>query len=288
MKLFAYNFPFLFFTLLAAPSAYAADLTVTCSSGGPCAMSPSGAPLFSYSNMVPGDSVTKTIEVINNNSDTCSIELGMSDITQSNSFMDALFSVLYDSIGDIHGVQSGGQATSAKTLTDVADESPLPLGVVDTGESKTYTWLVTFDQAAGNTLQGAQTTFSFDLSFTCDEQSEGPGENPGGSTGTTSASDDGSGDDSGGDGGGDDGSVAGSSASSGSGSTSPGGGSVLGVSSFAENITKQPVVSAVLGVSSLASTGTFTDRAIRILFILGVLMSMVGIYGWTSTKKQRA
>lgn len=264
----------------SASHAFAADLMVTCASGGPCITAPTGTPLFSNANLVPGNTVTKSIDVVNNNTDSCAIELAMNTATQSNNdFVNALFTVISDTTGDIFGVSSSGAATSAKTLTDVAAESPVSLGAVAGGDTKTYTWYVTFDPAVGNTLQGAQTEFSFNLNFTCDEQGSGSG--PGGGSGTVGPSD---GDDggSGDSGNGDEGAVAGSSSSS----TGSGSGIVSGSTSVFETLAKQPVISSVLGASALAATGTFADKLTYTLFILGVLMSIVGVYGWTKLKRQ--
>lgn len=170
--------------LLAAPGlAAAADLEVTCvASGGgiSCSSVPASGPLFDEDNVLPGDTVTRDLKVINEYSQSCALEVDTKDetVTTAN-FTDELFTVIKDTV-DRFGVSDGAKAVSVKNLSDVFAAGPIALGTLAANSVTDYQWVITFDPAAGNVWQGANTTFNFDAIFSCSEgqvSGDGNGDN---------------------------------------------------------------------------------------------------------------
>ena len=160
-----------FLSIFISTKSYASDITVTCAEDASCSTSPSGS-LFSESGMLPGDSVVKTISVINNDSDdTCYLNMRTENETQNPvEFPSRLFTVIRKKPSSILSgtYASVYEAASTKNLQDIFDLSSLYFEHLPPGGSLTeYEWIVTFDQSAGNEFQEAETLFDFDLVFSC-------------------------------------------------------------------------------------------------------------------------
>jgi len=160
--------------------AYAEDITVTCDKPNGCIMTPSaGTALFNESeadntNMLPGYTSQRTLELINDTDSVCNLVLG--NVTNvilgentSEMFPYQLWIAMVDSGGVFYGGLSGGQADATKSLGDLFSGGLLPITTILAGESKDIEWYVTFDPDAGNTYQDALTKFDFDMHFMCDE-----------------------------------------------------------------------------------------------------------------------
>lgn len=170
----------------------AANYTVTCGpTNSKC--SASTDPLFNISNFAPGLSVTRTIFVDNaDNSDNCNLLVKAKNMTQSvkpGDFADKLFLSVRDNVAgtDFVGLLDGnGNATNQKTISYL-DDDWISLGSINSGLSRTYTWVVTFDKDANNDYQANNATFDLDLNFTCGTQTfsnaAGGGPGDGGSDG---------------------------------------------------------------------------------------------------------
>ena len=149
----------------------AADKTVVCDGSG--CDSGSDA-LFEETNIVPGDSVTQSIEVDNSdNPDDCGLTLQTkNDIEgeEPGDFATKLFTVIKDGGVDVFGVRDGNdKAADDKNLADVFTAGPVSLGTIAAGATNTFDWTVTFGSGAGNKYQSAETEFDFDLVFECGE-----------------------------------------------------------------------------------------------------------------------
>lgn len=154
-------------------SAQAVDLVVTCSDNGPCDMTPNPLdPLFDASNILPGDSITRTLTVINEDEDeACNFTMQIIKSTQTPAnFAQQLFTAIAKDSVDFVGVHSGGEAVSGTVLQDLFDFSLIDMGIISAGATSTYDWTVTFDFNAGNEFQLAETKFDFDMEFSCGEQ----------------------------------------------------------------------------------------------------------------------
>lgn len=160
--------------------AGAVDLTVTCANHAqPCETTPGGmAPLFYETNLLPGDTVMRTLTVINEDrEEACSLSmLNLYNQTQSPSdFATRLFTVIRSGGISLYGGYAVGMATSLKTIDDMYNETPIDLAaVVPPGGVKIFDWYATFDINAGNEYQHAETVFDFELLFACGVEEEGP------------------------------------------------------------------------------------------------------------------
>ncbi len=157
--------------------ALAADLTVTCANhANPCTTTPGGsAPLFEEDNLLPGDTVQRTITVTNEDeSEICSLSLlNLYNQTQNPSdFAAKLFTVIRSG-ADLYGSYLGGEVTPAKSLNDLFGDTPVDLSVdIPPGGTEVFDWIVTFDINAGNAYQKAETIFDFELLFACSLEEE--------------------------------------------------------------------------------------------------------------------
>lgn len=160
-----------FLSFWSAKKVLAVDLTVICADNGPCDLFPfSGAALFAEDNFLPGDSVTKQITVVNNDTDEdCYLYLVTENETQSPAdFAEKLFTVIKRGADDLYGVRSGpDQAAGDKKLADLFSGSAIFLSTIAKNSSEVFAWTVTFDFASGNYYQHASTAFDFDLTFSC-------------------------------------------------------------------------------------------------------------------------
>ena len=178
----------LFAGLLFASGVQAADVTFDCDGSG-CDISPSGA-LFNKSDMIPGDTVAKSIALSNTRTTDCEVLLSVDAGEQEgNSLASKLFVSIADGVSAFYGSSSSGSATGDKTLDDLLNlGTPVSLGVVLANSTKNVDWLVTFDPSTGNSYQGVSTDFDFDITAECadgsvagsgDEQDCCPGPDPG-------------------------------------------------------------------------------------------------------------
>ncbi|HEX6977600.1 MAG TPA: fibronectin type III domain-containing protein [Patescibacteria group bacterium] len=157
---------------LFTPRVLAANLSVSCLAGGPCTITPVSTPLFQETGWVPGDSVSRTITVANqDSSQSCDLVMTVQNPVQSPS---NFASVLLSSIN------SGSTVFISSTLNSIFTGGPISLGTIAAGSSQIYDWNVAFDPNAGNEFQGANTTFDFNLSFTCNPPATSNPNNPGG------------------------------------------------------------------------------------------------------------
>ncbi|MEX1112503.1 MAG: hypothetical protein WEC84_03500 [Candidatus Andersenbacteria bacterium] len=260
----------LFFLLLAGVS-HAADVDVTCSTSGggvDCVATPANTPLFSASNIVPGQDIARSISIQNDHNDNCLMRMATDDASATpNDFPETLFTAIVSG-ADTYGASNGsGGALSSKKLSDLFAGDIANLGTVTTGSNRTYDWIVTFDTTAGNAYQGATASFDFDLNFECEEGGgSGGGQTDPTPTPTPAPTSSSS---SSGDGGG------------GSDENQEGNGSVLGTISKAvapktlASGGTPVVVSEVLGTGTLAATGTFVDKVLYVLLVLGVMITAV-------------
>jgi hypothetical protein len=182
--------------------AQAVDQTITCTSTDCSEFS--GA-LFSETNIAPGDSITRTIHVLNTtNPDSC--HLKMSATTPftigrvgSGDFPFKLFTAIYDGSDNFYGLRDDvGKATNSRTLGNLSNDTPISLGSIAAGGSRDYNWTVYFDETSDNTYQEANTKFNFSIEFKCgsedktitdkdEDEGEDGGGGVGGGSGITSA-----------------------------------------------------------------------------------------------------
>ncbi|HLD51199.1 hypothetical protein A3K34_01230 [candidate division WWE3 bacterium RIFOXYC1_FULL_40_10] len=151
--------------------AYAGnDLTLTCSETD-CILSSSGtlSEIFEEENILPGESFSQNLTVVNGQSNDCNLVLNTNDEVQTpNGFASRLFTVIKSGATDVFGVRDGSSAASSnKNLNEVFTTTNLGFGTIPHNATTVFNWVVTFDPTAGNEFQGANTIFDFDMNFTC-------------------------------------------------------------------------------------------------------------------------
>jgi hypothetical protein len=154
--------------ILNSPSlVWAVDLSVTCD-GSSCNVTPGGqAALFSENNILPGQSFTRKITAVNNGPDNCNLLLDTKNEIDVDNFTPVLFTVIKDGGSDLYGIRDGTKASSVKNLDDVFSAGWISLGSVGVGGTRIYDWTITMNPLAGNEYQARETTFDFDINFSC-------------------------------------------------------------------------------------------------------------------------
>jgi hypothetical protein len=149
----------------------ASDQTITCNSAGCSGLS---APLFNETNIAPGNSITRTLHVINSdNPDSCNFTMSATTPQVigrpgSDDFTSRLFTVIKDGGSDVYGVRDGAdKATNTKTLANLSGDTPIYLGSIDARRSRDYNWTVYFEKDSGNVYQEATAKFDLSLTFAC-------------------------------------------------------------------------------------------------------------------------
>ena len=107
-------------------------------------------PLFEGANVMPGDSVSRTVVVSNNGSNNESVYVDV-----RNTFSDGLADVMELFIDD------GSTDYFDDTFVQFFTDTPVSLGTLSAGGSRTYTFTASLAEAIGNSYQ--ETTMGFDL-----------------------------------------------------------------------------------------------------------------------------
>jgi len=112
-------------------------------------------PLFSEVNFLPGNEVTRTVEVTNNSE------------SEQDIIMEAINAVDDDGLGDaLELVITEGETTLYDDmLSDFLRAGEVSLSSLSSGDSKTYTFGVTFDDTTGNDVMGAGLSFDLCVGF---------------------------------------------------------------------------------------------------------------------------
>lgn len=132
----------------------------------------SGSALFYETGILPGDTVTRKIEIEGNNSCGCDRILldttnETQDIIEGVGFAEKLFTAVFTPFNNIFGVHSGIYALPNKNLNQLFAAGPILLGELGAGQTKNFFWTVTFDKTAGNEFQNKAAQFDFDMEFKC-------------------------------------------------------------------------------------------------------------------------
>jgi hypothetical protein len=154
---------FIVFFVLQSPVS-ASYLKITCAPHAQCSNSHSNAPLFYETNMLPGDTVTKTLTVVNQDKkEACSLKVKIYNNRkrpEGSQFPSQLHTVIR---------KNGAVFLSNKTIQDLYAQQLIDLSTVPAHGSVVYSWAVTFDPASGNTFQSNRTAFDLSAAFSCDK-----------------------------------------------------------------------------------------------------------------------
>lgn len=128
---------------------------------------PISDPIFTVSNMSPGQSENKNIDVTNSGAVSRMVSvkgIRTGGIGADPKIETALDLIIKDGLTPIYGT---GSPTGSKTVANFFSESSNPNGVqlniINSGNSKTYNFKVTFPDSAGNEFQNKSVIF--DLTF---------------------------------------------------------------------------------------------------------------------------
>lgn len=149
---------FIFLFLTASTGlAKAADLNIVCTASD-CTMT-GGSPLFNIDKWLPGESVNKTLSVINKNSDDdCHLTMDFKNTSELPSgFGQKLNNIISGNGGEIVN----------KTLSQMFAQKHFFWQTIPAGQTRDFIWQVAFDPLTDNNYQGATASFDFDLTFAC-------------------------------------------------------------------------------------------------------------------------
>ena len=134
---------------------------------------PEGNPIFTVSNMAPGDSDEEDVQVTNDASSSRPVGIKANRTGGLGNLESVLNVVISEGTTDLYGGTTG-----SKTLEDFFNESTslefIPLSDLGAGATTTYKIKVTFDSSAGNTFQNTSVIFDliigvgFDLPAECE------------------------------------------------------------------------------------------------------------------------
>ncbi|MDP3998523.1 MAG: calcium-binding protein [bacterium] len=119
---------------------------------------PDGQPIFTVSNFLPGDSETRTVQIVNGASIIKPVGIRGKLITELKDLSDILDFRISEGGTDLYGGTTG-----EKTLADFFDESEglegIELFSINPGETRTINFTVKFPESAGNEFQNAGIVF---------------------------------------------------------------------------------------------------------------------------------
>src|SRR3989304_8814818 len=130
---------------------------------------PDGDPIFVVSNMLPGDTEDRDVDVANGG--TVPRDVGVRGVKTEEiaSFAAILDFVISEGGSDLYG---GTSPTGPKTLQEFFDESTGPNGLflsnLGNGDTTTYNFLAKFPSSAGNECQGARGVFDLIIGIVSD------------------------------------------------------------------------------------------------------------------------
>jgi Ca2+-binding RTX toxin-like protein len=136
---------------------------------------PSGNPIFTVSNMAPGDMETRSVLVTNDATSIRPVGVRGEEVNQTGNISTVLDIIISEDGSDLYGGEStGGPKTLAEFFVDSAGEDGIFLQNLNPTDTKTYTFKVTFNSNAGNEFQDEEVVFDiiFGLSVQVPEECE--------------------------------------------------------------------------------------------------------------------
>lgn len=133
---------------------------------------PDGDPIFTVTNMLPGDVESREVEVINGDTVARTVTIKGVKTAETLNFSTILDFVILEGVTPIYGTGSG---TGPKTLAEFfaeTDPSGIPLTSIGPGGSTNYTFVATFPSSAGNEWQTASVVFDLIISIESDIPAE--------------------------------------------------------------------------------------------------------------------
>lgn len=161
-------------TLLIAPffatiaSANNSAVKIICKNKADCEQVGGATPFFTAENMVPGQSVQKSVQVHNQRkNEGCTIKIRGTETAnelEQNLKNQLVLNVLYNS----------QKLVSYDLATVLSTTTPLPIDTLNAQTSRDYDWQLYFKDSAHNSYQGSKINFDLHLIFTCDPSTTEP------------------------------------------------------------------------------------------------------------------
>lgn len=160
---------FFFITLLVSFSdtAYAADMTFECK-GNTCTKS-GATSFFGVNTVIPGESVSKTLEVKNKKSIECSAYIFTNNANYQSVDVDFIKSLKSSITYQNKTVFPTVEDPSANSLYDIFVSTAVKLDDIKSDSSKTFTWSVVMPEGTSNDTQGRNVTFDINVLLVCDD-----------------------------------------------------------------------------------------------------------------------
>ena len=115
---------------------------------------PDGDPIFVVSNMLPGDSEERSVDVTNNATVARPVGVRGEKTSETGNLSSVLSIVIMEGATTLYGPVGLNQF-----FTDSAGPDGIALSTLGSGNTTTYTFKVTFDENAGNEFQGKEVIF---------------------------------------------------------------------------------------------------------------------------------
>ena len=132
-------------------------------------VTPSSDPLFSVAKLVPGTTVSGSVEIENTTGGMLTAQIGPSTFADPANLGGSL---------ELE-IKEGATSLYSDTLENFLNGAPVALTDVDTGMSSTYTLNLTFDPAAPQALMGSSIDFDLCVGFKGGQIQCGTGTTPG-------------------------------------------------------------------------------------------------------------
>ncbi|GEM_PF-1094809 len=135
---------------------------------------PDGDPIFVVSNMLPGDTEQRSVDVENNGTTARDVSIRGVKTSEIGNLSTVLEFVITEGGTDLYGGTTGTK-TLDQFFTDSGGPNGLFLSTLGAGDSTTYTFKAFFQSSAGNEFQNTQVIFdliiglSFDIPDECDQ-----------------------------------------------------------------------------------------------------------------------
>ena len=119
-------------------------------------------PIFVVNNMAPGDSQSRSVNVINNASTARPVGVRGVKTSETGDLSTVLDIVISEGATDLYGGTTGSK-TLAQFFTDSSGIDGIPLSILNPSQSTTYTFKVTFQESVGNDFQAKNVVFDLKI-----------------------------------------------------------------------------------------------------------------------------
>ena len=154
-KLFKYLLTTIF--LLLPSAVLAADVEITCYPVAKPSVNMSGGKLFDIQNFIPGQTIVKTLRVVNTDTENaCKISF------KGEGTKNTLTDMIHIAFSGVYGTIANGEATSTKLLSDFLskDEDAVQVANLGPGQEVNRNLLLTFNKNADNSLAKKNNSFN--------------------------------------------------------------------------------------------------------------------------------